>query len=134
MSTSTPHPPLSDRTPAPAPSGRDRGPSTRGGPPVRPGRASRGRWIAPAAAAWWTLGGVVALVGTLPGGARAVGAASGLAFGGRSGGAGARSRRARGQGGRAGWSGCAPGAGADPGPASGAGASVGWSDDGRMAP
>ncbi|WP_340697861.1 hypothetical protein [Cellulosimicrobium funkei] len=81
MSTSTPHPPLSDRTPAPAPSGRDRGPYTRGGPPARPGRASRGRWIAPAAAAWWTLGGVVALIVTLTGGTLAVGAANDLSFG-----------------------------------------------------
>ncbi|MBE9941012.1 hypothetical protein, partial [Cellulosimicrobium cellulans] len=81
MSTSTPHPPLSDCTPAPAPSGRDRGPSTRGGPPVRPGRASRGRWIAPAAAAWWALGGVVALVVTLTDGTLAVGAANDLSFG-----------------------------------------------------
>ncbi len=81
MSTSTPHPPLSDRTPAPAPSGRDRGPSTRGGPPARLGRASRGRWIAPAAAAWWALGGLVALAVTLTGGTLAVGAANDLSFG-----------------------------------------------------
>nr|WP_051876847.1 hypothetical protein [Cellulosimicrobium sp. MM] len=85
MSTSTPHPPLSDRTPAPASSGRDRGPSTRGGPPTRPGSASRGRWIAPAAAAWWTLGGVAALVVTLTGGTLAVGAANDLSFGALSG-------------------------------------------------
>ncbi|WP_186810501.1 hypothetical protein [Cellulosimicrobium sp. TH-20] len=85
MSTSTPHPPLSDPTPAPTPSAGDHRPSTRGGPPARPERPSRGRWVAPAAAAWWTLGGVATLVVTLTGGTLAVGAANDLSFGALSG-------------------------------------------------